>query len=103
MEGLVDSLPSIILASVAMIVGAGVTMWLSNRAGVGEVSQAADRENDRLVAAQAGRIKLLETRVTELEKELLVERTRNEELVKRIDLLEKLVADDQIRRAELGR
>ena len=98
-----DSLPSIILASVAMIVGAGVTMWLSNRAGVGEVSQAADRENDRLVAAQAGRIKLLETRVTELEKELLVERTRNEELVKRIDLLEKLVADDQIRRAELGR
>lgn len=98
MESLIDSLPSIIFASIAMVLGAGVTLFVANRSGIGEISQAVDRENDRLVAAQSQRIKLLEKRVEELERELDISNKRNDELVKRIDLLEKLVTDEQIRR-----
>ena len=81
-----------------MVLGAGVTLFVANRSGIGEISQAVDRENDRLVAAQSQRIKLLEKRVEELERELDISNKRNDELVKRIDLLEKLVTDEQIRR-----
>lgn len=98
MESLIESLPSIIIAAIAMVVGAGLTLWVANRSGIGEISQAVDRENDRLVAAQAQRIKLLEKRVEELERELELEKRANKDLIRRIDLLEKLVSDEQIRK-----
>lgn len=102
MEGLVDSVPSIIISTVAMVFGAGLTLFIANRAGIGDISLAVDRENDRLVAKQAERIALLEKEVLELRADNLEKEKTILKLTKRIDDLERLVSDEQLRRHKIN-
>lgn len=96
MEGLIEALPSVLVSSLVAVVGAGLTLFVANRSGVGDISQAVDRENDRLVAKQAERLKLLETQVKELKAENETKQIIIDTLTERIDELERLVSDQQI-------
>jgi len=96
MEGLIDALPSVLISSLVAVLGAGITLWVANRSGVGDISQAVDRENDRLVAKQASRLKLLEMEIEELKAENRAKEIIIDKLTERIDELEKVVSDQQI-------
>jgi TolA-binding protein len=96
MESLIDALPSVIVSSLVAVIGAGITLFVANRAGVGDISQAVDRENDRLVAKQAQRIELLEKEVEELKASNRTKDIMITQLTERIDELERLVSDQQI-------
>lgn len=98
MEELIKALPAVLVQGFVLAMVAIAALVLANRAGLGDVSKAVDRETDRLVATQAERIKLLEGRVEDLESQLELERQINESLTKRIDDLERLVSDEQIRK-----
>ena len=96
MEGLIEALPSILISSLVAIMGAVGTLFVANRAGVGDISQAVDRENDRLVAKQKERIDLLETEVAVLKADNAAKQIIIDRLTERIDELERLVSDQQI-------
>lgn len=102
LESVGDSLPSIISTTIAMIVLSGLTLIIYNKTGAGAIAQAASRESDRLIMTQAKRIELLEVKVSELEKLLAESMQREKEYIERIDALEKLVSDDQIRKVLHG-
>lgn len=102
LEGLGESLPSILATSIAMIFMSGLTLLVARRAGIGEMSARADEVSDRLVARQAETIQLLEARVVNLERELADALAREKLAQERIDALERLVSDEQIRKALRG-
>jgi hypothetical protein len=99
-EGVGDSLPAILSTAVAMIVMSIITLVVAKRSGVSDIQAVASRESDRLVKAQAGQIKVLkddaarkDIRIQKLEKALA-------DAFIRIDKLEKLVTNDQIKKLD---
>lgn len=102
-EGVGDSLPAIIATAIAMIAMSGLTLLVAKKSGVSDITAAASRESERLVEAQAKRIKLLERQMADL----LVEREKDRAALKkanqRIDDLEKLISDEQLRRLDRSR
>jgi len=103
MENLIDALPSVLIASIVSILGAGITLIIATRSGVGDIAVAVDRENDRLVAKQAQRIELLEKEVKELQEENAQKDIIIRQLTQRIDDLERLISDNQIEAWRAGR
>ena len=77
---------------------ATLTLIVAKRSGVSEIQAVISRESDRLVMTQAKRIELLEVRVRELEEQLAESLTREKKYISRIDKLERLVTDEQIRK-----
>lgn len=103
MDFLADTLPAASMTAIIAIVGAAITIWLANRAGLGDISQAVDKETDRLVEAQAARIKLLEVEVADLREKYAASLAREHELLLRVDKLERLITDEQIKRVLEGK
>ena len=93
-----DTLPSIVSTTIAMIFLSGLTLFVANRAGIGDISVRADAVSDRLVERQADEIQLLEKRVKYLEDELSLALEREKRANERIEALERLVSDEQIRK-----
>jgi len=97
-EHIGDSLPAIISTAIAMITMSAITLFVARKSGISDLQAVVSRESDRLVMTQAKRIELLETRVKELEEHLAASIAREKEAMRRIDKLEKLVSDEQIRK-----
>lgn len=98
-ESVGDSIPAIIATTIAMIFMSSLTLLVARKAGIGDISERADEVGDRLVARQAETIKLLEKRVASLEAELDAALLREKKANQRIDALERLVSDEQIRKS----
>lgn len=98
LTGLGDSLPSIISTTIAMIVLSAMTLFVARKSGVGEIQSAVAEANQRLTDTQAERISLLEKKVEELEAEVEKRDVIIAKQEKRIDALEKIVSDEQLRR-----
>jgi len=102
MFDMIELLTPISLSALIGIGGALGTIWLSRKAGLGDISEAVGRESDRLIMTQSERIKLLEKRVAELEAQLCQALEREKALQERVDDLEKVIAREFTKRALKG-
>ena len=99
-ESVGSSLPSIISTTIAMIVLSIITLGVARKSGVGDIQRAVSAENDRLVAKQSERIELLEKEVQELK---IINAQKDATilvLTSRIDDLERLFSDRELRKLD---
>lgn len=97
-----DSLPSIISTTIAMIFMSIATLFVANKAGIGEISDRVERANEALVKRQSETIQLLEKRVASLEIELAETRTAYLQAQKRLDELEEYIINEKIKAAHIS-
>ena len=100
LEGMGDSLPSIVSTTIAMIVLSVITLGIARKSGVGELQRAVSEENDRLVAKQSERIRILEHEVEELKTQVARKEATILALTARIDDLERLFSDRELMRLD---
>jgi hypothetical protein len=98
-----DSLPAIIATAIAMIGMSGLTLFVAKKSGVSDIQAVASRESDRLVKAQEGQIKILKEDAKRDRAHIVRLEEKLERAFTRIDLLEKLITDDQLRKLDRGR
>lgn len=99
-ESVGESLPSIISTTIAMIVLSIITLGVARKSGVGDIQRAVSEENDRLVAKQSERIRLLEEEVNELKILNAQKDATILVLTARIDDLERLFSDRELRKLD---